>query len=144
MKTKNILTSGRTAFWQVDIMRGIFHVGSWSALLFIAIALPLTLVLLKKRARYRLVKDMKPISHLLFMDDLRLYGASRDQLELLFEKVRMFSQDIKMSFGLDKCAVLEVRRGRRVCSSGKDLPDDQHIGEIEEESYKYFGILQLD
>ncbi|XP_068749167.1 uncharacterized protein [Montipora capricornis] len=49
-----------------------------------------------------------------------------------------------MSFGLDKCAVLEMRRGRQVGSSGIELPDDQHIGEIGEEGYKYLGILQLD
>ena len=49
-----------------------------------------------------------------------------------------------MSFGLDNCDVLEMRRGRQVCSSGVELPDDQHIGEIEEEGYKYLGILQLD
>ena len=49
-----------------------------------------------------------------------------------------------MSFGLDKCGVLEMRRGRKVGSSGIELHDDQHIGEIEEEGYKYLGILQLD
>ena len=37
-----------------------------------------------------------------------------------------------------------MRRGRQVGSSGIDLPDDQHIGEIEREGYKYLGILQLD
>ena len=49
-----------------------------------------------------------------------------------------------MSFGLDKCAVLKMRRGRQVGSSGIELPDNQHIREIEEEGYKYLGILQLD
>ena len=37
-----------------------------------------------------------------------------------------------------------MRKGRQVGSSGIELPDDQHIGEIEEEGYKYLGILQLD
>ena len=63
---------------------------------------------------------------------------------LLVQAVRIFSQDIRMSFGLDKCAVLEMRRGRQVGSSGIDLPDDQHIREVEEEGYKYLVILQLD
>ena len=104
----------------------------------------LTLVLRKMRAGYKMANGMKPINHLLFMDDLKLYGASKDQLDSLVQVVRIFSQDIKMSFGLDKCAVLEMRRGRQVGSSGIELPDDQHIGEIEEEGYKYLGILQLD
>ena len=49
-----------------------------------------------------------------------------------------------MSFGLDKCAILEMRRGRQVGSSGIDLPDNQHIKEVEEDGYKYLGIMQLD
>ena len=96
------------------------------------------------RARYRLAKDMKPVNHLLFMDDLELYGASKDQLDSLVQVVRIFSQDIRMSFGLDKCEPLEMRRGRQVGSNGIDLPNDQHIREVEEEGYKYLGILQLD
>ena len=84
------------------------------------------------------------MNHLLFMDDLKLYGASIDQLESLIQVARIFSQDIKMSFGLDKCSFLELRRGRKVGSTGKDLPDDQHIREVEEEGYKYLGISQLD
>ena len=56
--------------------------------------------------------------------------------------VRIFLQDIKMLFGLDKCAILEVTRRRQVDSSRTDLPDDQHIKEIRE-GYKYLGILPV-
>ncbi|KAK2574390.1 Replication factor C subunit 2 [Acropora cervicornis] len=45
---------------------------------------------------------------------------------------------------IDKCAVLEMQRGRQVGSRGIELPEDQHIGEIEEEGYQYLGILRLD
>ena len=37
-----------------------------------------------------------------------------------------------------------MRRGTQVGSNGIELPDDQHIGEIEKEGFKYLGILQLD
>ena len=36
-----------------------------------------------------------------------------------------------MLFGIDKCAVLEMKRGRQVGSSGIYLPDDQHIGGLQ-------------
>ena len=49
-----------------------------------------------------------------------------------------------MSFGLDKCEALEMRRGRQVGSSGIDVSDDQHIREVEEEGQKYLGILKFD
>ena len=59
------------------------------------------------------------------MDDLKLLGTSKEQLYSLEKVVRIFSQDLRMSFGLDKCAVLEMRRGREVDSSERKKSDDQ-------------------
>lgn len=47
-----------------------------------------------------------------------------------------------MSFGLDACG---PRNEKKIGgSSGIYLPDDSHIKEVEEEGYKYLGILQSD
>ena len=113
MNWKTVLTSGETDLGQMNIRRGIFQGDSLSPLLFVLIMLPLTLVLRKMRAGYRLAKDMMPVNRLLFMDDLKLHGAGKDQLDSLVQVVRIFSQDIRMLFGLDKCEVLEMRRGRQ-------------------------------
>ena len=78
---------------------------------------------MKVRGGYRFVKNMKPVNHLLLMDDLKLYGANKDQLDSLVQVVRVFLQDTRMLFGLDKCAIQEMRRGRQVGSSGIDLPE---------------------
>ena len=86
---------------------------------------------------------MRPINHLLFMDDLKLYGAIKDQLDSLIQVVRIFSEDMKMSFGLESALSWKLEKGR-VDSSGIDLSDDQHIGEVEEGAYRYHGILKLD
>ena len=86
---KTVLISGGTNLGQVDIRRGIFQGDSLSPLLFVLIMLPLTLVLRKMRAGNGLAKGMKPVNHLLFMGDLKLYGASKDQLESLVQVVRI-------------------------------------------------------
>ena len=39
---------------------------------------------------------------------------------------------------------MEMRRGRKVDSSTIDQPDDQHMGEVEEEGYRFLGILLFD
>ena len=105
---KTVLTSEGMALGQVDIRRGIFQGDSLSPLLFMVIMLPLTLMLRKMRAGNKLAKDMKAINHLLFMDDVKLYGATKDQLDSLVQVVRIFSQDIKMSFGLDQDSMEEI------------------------------------
>ena len=52
------------------------------------------------------------ISHPLYMDDLKLYGRNPDQLDGLLHTVRTFSDDIRMKFGLEKCAVAHFINGK--------------------------------
>ena len=44
-------------------------------------------------------------------------------MESLVQTVRIVSDNIGMKFGLDKCAVLIMKRGKKVESDGIDLPD---------------------
>ena len=38
------------------------------------------------------------------MDDLKLYGNSKDDLEILMNTARIFTDGIKMKFYISKCA----------------------------------------
>ena len=49
------------------------------------------------------------ISHLLYMDDCKLYGKSLNELESLLNTVRIFVTDFSMEFGLEKCATLTIQ-----------------------------------
>ena len=50
-----------------------------------------------------------------------------------------------MEFGVKKCAMLVMRRGRLVKSEGLVLPDENKIRVIgENNSYKYLGVLEAD
>ena len=96
------------------------------------------------KAGYQLEKDGCKINQLLFMDDLKLYGKNSNQMDSLVQTVRRYSEDIRMNFGKDKCAVLQLERGRLVSSQGIELPDGERMKEVDEEGYKYLGVLQLD
>ena len=137
---KTVLTSGGAEIGQVFIRGGIFQGDSLSPLLFIVVMLPLTQVLRKIKAGYEMAKGMRSSDHLLFMDDLKLYGATKDQLDSLIHAVKIFSNDTRILLGPEKCAVLET--GSR--GSGIVPPDDQNTGEVEEEGYRYLSILKLD
>ena len=79
------------------------------------------------------------------MDDLKLYSRSEKGLDSLIQTVRIFSEDIGMDFGIEKCAMLVTEKGKIVKSVGKELPDGKVIKPLQErESYKYLGILEAD
>ena len=61
---------------KIDINRGIFQGDSLSPLLFVIIMIPLSLILRDIKARYSFGENKPSINHLLFMDDLKLYGKS--------------------------------------------------------------------
>ena len=47
-----------------------------------------------------------------------------------------------MQFGLDKCAVFVLKQGIKVHCEGIVLPDGQMMGEVDENGYKYLGVLE--
>ena len=66
-------------------------------------------------------------------------------MESLVQRVHAFPKNIGMEFGIEKCAMLVMEKGKVVKSVGIELPDGKVIKSLQErESYKYLGILQAD
>ena len=62
---------------------------------------------------------------------------------MLVETIRIFSDDIGMEFGIKKCAMLVIEKGKIVKSVGIELTDGKVIKSLQKgESYKYLGILE--
>ena len=79
------------------------------------------------------------------MDDLKLHSRSEKALDSLVQTVRGFSEDIKIGFGAEKCAMLAMGKGKIVKSVSVEMPDGKVIKSLQEgESYKYLGILEAD
>ena len=102
----------------VQIRRGIFRGDSLSPLLFCMALNPLSTELNRTGCGYRMstgngrTAKRQLISHLLYMDDLKLCGRNPDQLDGLLHTVHTFSDDIRMTFGLDKCAIADFVNGK--------------------------------
>ena len=144
-KWKVMLCSGNSELGEVEIKRGIFQGDSLSPLVFVLALIPLSLILRKAKAAYEFSESKEKINHLLFMDDLKLYSGSEKGLDSLVQTVRVFSEDRGMEFGIEKCAMLVMEKGKIVKSVGIELPDGKVIKSLEEgESYKYLGILSAD
>ena len=84
-----------------SINTGIFQGDSPSGLLFILSLLPLSWLLNTSNTGYRINHQGDIISHLLFMDDLKLFAANDNQLASRIRIVNKFSDDIGMSFGIE-------------------------------------------
>ena len=51
------------------------------------------------------------------------------------------SDDIKMEFGLEKCAKTSFKTGKKVSAEGIPLNDNQVIQDLDQaETYKYMGM----
>ena len=139
-KWKVMLYSGNSELGEVEIKRGIFQGDSLSPLVFVLALIPLSLILRKAKAAYEFSESKEKISHLLFMDDLKSYRRSEKGLDSLVQTVRVFSEDIGMEFGIEKCAMLVTEKGKIVKSVGGKVIKSLQEGE----SYKYLGILEAD
>jgi hypothetical protein len=139
------LESNGAVLGKVNVNRGIFQGDSLSPLLFVMSLIPLSLMLRRIKSGYNF-KNKTKINHLLYMDDLKIYAKNRVELESLINTVRIFSEDIGMEFGLHKCAILVLKRGK-VESSTADmlLPNGGEIKAMGSDSdYRYLGVLECD
>ena len=139
---KTVLTAGGDELGEVNINRGIFQGDSLSPLLFIIVMIPLTMLIRRENLGYKWGHGGYLLNHLLFMDDLKLYGKSLRELDDLVEVVRVYSRDIGMEFGIDKCAVLVLKAGVKTRCDGIRLPDGQVMKEVDDNGYRYLGILE--
>ena len=124
----------------IRIKRGIFQGDSLSPLLFTMSHNPLSLELNQTKYLYQLDKQTK-INHLFYVDDLKLYGTNDSQLTGLINTVKHISDNIKMEFGLDKCAKATLKRRKKVQAENIQLNDNQVIQDLEQsETYLYIGM----
>ena len=78
------------------------------------------------------------------MDNSKLYAKSERKLDLFTQTIRAFADDVSTVFGLEKCAILVVKKGKIVRKEGIQLPDEMHMGEVNFEKCKYLEVLQLE
>ena len=146
MKTWRVeLTAGGRRLAEAKIQRGIFQGDALSPLLFKIAMMPLNHILRKCTAGYKLSRSQEKVNHLMYMDDIKLFAKNKKELETLIHTVRIYSRDIGMEFGIEKCAMLVMKRGKQHLTDGMELPNQDKIKTLaEHETYKYLGILEAD
>ena len=81
----------------------------------------------------------------MYIDDIKLFAKNEKELETLIQTVRIYSQDIGMEFGIDKCTMLVMISGKQHLTKRIELSNQEKIRMLgEKETYKYLVILQAD
>ena len=121
---------------EIRIETGIFQGDTFSPLLFCLAINPLSNIL--KRAKLGFKTLATSVSHLLYMDDLKAFTKNKEDMTRCKQLIKQFSEDIKMSFGIEKCAVMHIEKGKVI-----DSPLLSDIPTLDiEDSYKYLGVVE--
>ena len=79
------------------------------------------------------------------MDDIKLFAKNEKELGTLIHAVRIYSQDIGMEFGMEKCAMLVIKSGKQHITDRMELRNYDKIRTLEEnKTYQYLGIVEAD
>ena len=79
------LTAGGKSLVHVKIQRGIFQGDALSPLLFVIAMMPLNHILRKCTTGYKLSKTQEMITHLMYMDHIKLFAKNEKELEILIQ-----------------------------------------------------------
>ena len=81
------------------------------------------------------------LSHLFFVDDLKTFANDEKAAKMQLDLITIFTNDIGMEFGADKCAYLRIMKGERKSLGSTFEMNGLKLSELKEgESYKYLGM----
>ena len=84
-----VLTANGVSLGKISIKCGIFQGDSLSPLLFIMTLAPLSFILDKTSKDYHLSNSSTIVNHLVYMDDIKLYSHSQQEIESLIHTVNI-------------------------------------------------------
>ncbi|CAK1584730.1 unnamed protein product [Parnassius mnemosyne] len=129
---------------EIPIRRGIFQGDALSPLWFCLALNPLSQMLNKTNHGYSIINPHKhtTLTHLMYMDDTKLYSNITQSLHRLADITQSFSNDIHMEFGIDKCKTFSVKNGK-INRNSYSLISGDTIEPLEPlAAYKYLGFQQ--
>ena len=126
----------------IDYYRGILQGDLLSLILFVLAVNPLSYLLSKEDGiRLSIEDQIRIISHLFFVDDLKLFASSLARMEKLLDIVTQFTNDVGMTFGEAKCAYQAIQRGKRIEYNQPLKMNGLTVKEIENgDHYTYLGM----
>ncbi|XP_030749987.1 uncharacterized protein LOC115877806 [Sitophilus oryzae] len=140
----NLILNNQTTDISIHIKRGIFQGDALSSLWFCIALNPLSSMLTHTDSGFKISEEN--VSHLMYMDDIKLISNTQNGLNKLIRTTEEFSNDIRMNFGLEKCKTNHMKRGKWCQSDDFILLEESGGGTVrsmdKHETYKYLGFIQ--
>ena len=76
----------------------------------------------------------------MYIDDIKTFAKNEKEMCTLIQMIRIYSQDIRMEFGIEKCVMLMMKSRKKE----KEELEMLNQKSISKKNYKYFGILEVD
>ena len=128
---------------KIKYSKGLLQGDLLSVILFLLCLNPLS-HLINQCSGYKMGKPGKrdtEITHLFFVDDLKLFAKNENDIKQQMSIITEFSKDIGMSFGEDKCAYIKIEKGKQKLLGKPLIINEVKIQELsEEKTYKYLGL----
>ena len=131
---------GRPVHIPLTFKRGLYQGDTLSPLLF-GLALGPLSTALRCAGGFISKYQEKPVTHLVFMDDVKLFEESPEEAEAALCTAEAAARAVGMELGEAKCGVVHVRRGQVRARSGI-ASRFTNVKEVMD-SYKYLGVEQL-
>ena len=78
----------------------------------------------------------------MYMDNIKLFAKNEKELETLIHTVRIYSPDVGMEFGIEKCAILIMKSGKWHLKDGMEPPNQDKIRTLgKKENLQILGYL---
>jgi hypothetical protein len=129
----------------INICCGIFQGDTLSPLWFCLALNPLSAMLIDSGYGFKINTNNNTtyrLSHLLYMDDIKMYAGTETHMKGLIQLLETFTTDTRMKFGLNKCKTQRIIKGKYYLE-GFQLEDGNSFEAMgEDDTYKYLGCEQ--
>jgi len=135
--------NGRESIGPISIQRGILQGDSFCVKLFTLCLNPIAWYLHTTEG-YTLTHEKKvKITHCLFVDDLKSYHKNAVKAATITNKLQKMFKDIGLTWGINKCAAVHLKRGKLEKRDDLPLSDNENIPVLgDEDYYKYLGKFE--
>jgi len=135
----------QTSRW-IEILKGFLQGDSYSPVGFCLSEVPIAILIKKSKGYLMGRNDGVEVrrTHSLFIDDLKIYAKSHEELEVMNEIIVLASSDTGALYGVNKCAEVVFKRGKMVKGEGLEVLEErmQALDPETNDFYKFLGCEQ--